>query len=115
MCARSAAADVVAKGRQGRGEPLVGGHRRTAAAPYLVGDAAQAAVAGGLIDKVLRRLDLVIRDKRVVFGAKVRLRLLRIVPSAVAKKLTAGVFDESKQMVDFNLGHRRRRCPRSGQ
>jgi hypothetical protein len=88
---------------------LAGCHRRAAAAPYEIGLAAHAAAAGGLVDKILRRPDLPARGQRFILGAQVRRRPLRVVPSAVAKKLTAGVLDQPEEMVDLER-RRRGRC-----
>jgi hypothetical protein len=98
--------------RQRCAEPLMGGYRRAAAAPYEIVLAAHAAAAGGLVDKIFRCLNLPVGGQRFVLGANMGGRPLRVVPSAVAEKLAAGVLDQSEQMVDLDLRRRGRRRAR---
>lgn len=106
---------VPAKAPQRRAEPLVGHHRCSAGAPYLVWTAAHAAVAGRFLDKIFGCFYLVARGQNIELSAQVRLRLLRTVPSAIAVKLTAGLFDKSEQMIDFDHCRSRWRRVRGGQ
>src|ERR1700685_2103999 len=93
---------AAAKTRQWRAEPLVGRHRCSAGASYLVGTAAHAAVAGSFLDKILGCFYLVACGQNIELFAQMHLRLWRIVPSAIAEKLTARLFDKSEQIIDFD-------------
>ena len=104
-----------AKARQCRAEPLAGRHRCSAGAPYLVWTAAHAAVAASFLDKVFRSFYLVACGQNIELFAQMRLRLWRIVPSAIAVKLTARLFDKSEQIIDFYHGRSRWRRVRGGQ
>lgn len=106
------------KARQRRAEPLVGRHRCSAVAPYLVWTTAHAAVAGSFLDKIFGRFYLVACGQNIKLSAQMRLRLWRIVPGAVAEKLTAGLFNKSEQIIDFDhcrCSWRRVRCGQNAQ
>jgi hypothetical protein len=94
--------------RQRMAQPSVTRHRFTAATPDLVSPTAAAAFRGGFFDKVFSRFDLIGHCQRLVLGAQMRLRPLRVRPAAVSIELTAGTLDKPQQIIDLRLRSRRR-------
>src|ERR1700684_1348687 len=90
-----------AKANQLLAQPLRGGDRIVAVAFHVIGEPAQAALRGGLVDEFLGSIDFVVLHEVVILAPQMLFAAFGVVPGTVAIKLATRIENEIQQVLDL--------------